>query len=421
MAQGTIRTRCAKCRKAGLDQKECLNHKERRFEASYRDPSGKQWAKTFLSKKEAEAYLAKSTTQIFQGTYRAPSDTTFNEVADQWLAEQRNHVRPASWSLYESMIRTHLRPALGNFKLKDVSPAIVSEVRQSLTHKSYSLKKKVNQYLRGIFRLALINRLIAEDPTAFGAKIKNLRPPARKAFMPEQAKALLDTAELYQRKADQGEYGGRVNQHEKFVFTSYPGWRRQTISLAYRLAVFAGLRPNESFGLTWDCIDMEKRLIRVEKTLYWFKNKRERGTHSKPWVYQDCKSTAAYREIPIGPDLLKSLQIQKIQASEKSALVLASETGSPMIHNNFVKRYFKTDIHRAGLPEIPFYNLRHTYCSLLVASGERDVKRIQYLMGHEDIRTTLNVYAQFLPTENTGTAERLEALVLGRASAVPAK
>ena len=64
-------------------------------------------------------------------------------------------------------------------------------------------------------------------------------------------------------------------------------------------------------------------------------------------------------------------------------------TGSTDSFNHMVGRY--NDIYRVQMPNITPHVCRHTYCSNMAKSG-MNPKTLQYLMGHSDISTTMNVY-----------------------------
>ena len=92
---------------------------------------------------------------------------------------------------------------------------------------------------------------------------------------------------------------------------------------------------------------------------------------------------------------------------------IRSSSGHWQSATNWRRRGFRTACFEAGLvetlekdgkavdmPKYKPYDLRHFYASMLIEQGH-NLKRIQYLMGHADIQTTLNVYGHII--------ERIEA------------
>jgi integrase len=62
---------------------------------------------------------------------------------------------------------------------------------------------------------------------------------------------------------------------------------------------------------------------------------------------------------------------------------------------------------KAGLPYLRLHDLRHQFCSTLLASG-RSVKYVQTVAGHADASTTLNIYGWLLPGEDEAAVADLE-------------
>jgi len=82
-----------------------------------------------------------------------------------------------------------------------------------------------------------------------------------------------------------------------------------------------------------------------------------------------------------------------------------------MKHNLFYKRVFKPAV-RAALPRelhgFRFHDLRHTCAALLIADGTHPLA-IKTRLGHEDIRTTMNIYGHLFPSGEQALADALDA------------
>ena len=67
-------------------------------------------------------------------------------------------------------------------------------------------------------------------------------------------------------------------------------------------------------------------------------------------------------------------------------------------------------LKRAGLRDIRFHDLRHTYASLMVAAGV-DPKTLQYQMGHSSIKITMDRYAHLFKTNHHDAAEKMSTFL----------
>jgi integrase len=73
------------------------------------------------------------------------------------------------------------------------------------------------------------------------------------------------------------------------------------------------------------------------------------------------------------------------------------QTGSPLDRSKLSKR-FKAACRDAGVCEVKFHDLRHTFATRLAASGQ-PMRTIQEFLGHADSKTT-QIYAHYAPSEH---------------------
>jgi site-specific recombinase XerD len=95
---------------------------------------------------------------------------------------------------------------------------------------------------------------------------------------------------------------------------------------------------------------------------------------------------------------------------QEHGLVFTSQIGTPLNRHNLFKRSFKPLLRRAGLPDIPFHALRHSFATLMLSGGEHP-KVVQEMMGHSKINTTLDFYSHVLPDIQKRAVDRLGALL----------
>lgn len=165
---------------------------------------------------------------------------------------------------------------------------------------------------------------------------------------------------------------------------------------AIYLMLHTGLRLGEFCGLTLNDIDMEKGYISVNHQISYY--------NKSPHI-SSVKTSKGIRMIPITDEVRECLKrVMKNYKEAKSEYAIdgvvnflfVNKNGRPLVNNdwqnrfsNIVKNY--NDKHIDKLPKITPHILRHTYCSNLIAKGV-SVKTVQYLMGHNNAQTTLNIY-----------------------------
>ena len=100
---------------------------------------------------------------------------------------------------------------------------------------------------------------------------------------------------------------------------------------------------------------------------------------------------------------------EKLGASsyEESDLVFATRKGTQLEAQNVINRYFKPLLRRAGLPDIRWHDLRHTYATLLLARGTHPTY-VQKSLGHASVQLTLDRYSHWMPSMGRNTADGID-------------
>jgi integrase len=112
------------------------------------------------------------------------------------------------------------------------------------------------------------------------------------------------------------------------------------------------------------------------------------------------KSKRSSRSIPLADEVARELELlfQRSSYQSDEDLVFAHpHTGKPMDRSQLLKR-FKSALKRAGVREVRFHDLRHTFGTRMAAAGV-PMRTLQEWMGHRDFKTTL-IYADYAPAAN---------------------
>lgn len=158
-----------------------------------------------------------------------------------------------------------------------------------------------------------------------------------------------------------------------------------------------GLRISEFCGLTLSDIDFKNHRITVDHQL-------QKRAHVGYYI-ETPKTSNGIRIIPITKEVEEALKriIEKRNPPKVEPVVegytgfLFYDKDGSIVYSLHWDHYFKhivdkyNSIYKAQLPRITPHVCRHTYCSRIAMSG-MNAKTLQYLMGHADIETTMNVY-----------------------------
>ena len=352
-----------------------------------------------LYKKETEAR------RIIEELKFRRENPTVAEYCEKWLLMQSAKVSSATLKGYTCSVNNYIVKPLGDMYMSDVTTDDIRVALIPASQKSASIYNKVNMLFKCIFYSAERSELLDYNPSA-GISAKGGTPAKDKdALTDEQVRVLLDT----------------VRELPPYLFIM--------------IGLYSGLRREEILGLQWDCVFLDTRTPYIAVRRAW------RSEHNRPVVSTVLKTPAAKREIPIPKCLMDCLREAK--KNSISDYVIADSKGEPLAYSQFQRlwkyvtvrstkertcykvingqriKYTKKPslgTHQKNNPNIVYtmdfevtpHQLRHTYITNLLYVGV-DPKTVQYLAGHENSKTTMDIYAKVKynrPEELIGVVNR---------------
>jgi integrase len=348
---------------------------------------GGRLSTTVATRTEAQDWLRTTNNQIENGLTIKGANTQFGEFLDEWLATAKPRVTEHSLRTYEQIVRKHIRPGLGNIRLRDLNPSVIQRFYDRKVAEGLGLRtvQRTHTIIHAALNSAMKLGLLGRNPDNATTPPKPKRKEM-KYLDAAQVKKLLDTA----RNSGDRNY-----------------------ALCY-LAVSTGMREGELLGLRWDDVNLAQGILNVRFNL--------RRLSSGVLSLQHPKTKTSTRSIKIGRQTAEILQLQRIRNSmdaEKSGqlwkdqnFVFPSTVGTPMDPTNLLKAFRKL-LRLAGLPKIRFHDLRHTAASLMLNNGV-DVLIASQRLGHAKPSITLDVYGHLIPSMQSHAAEVLETLLSGK-------
>jgi integrase len=351
------------------------------YRGSYFAPDGKRRYVSAKRKGDAERSLREAMTDADRGLTFDASNQTVSGYMPRWLEDfAKGTIAPRTYHNYRLQIREHIVPAFGTMKLSKLdTPNIQALYTAKLRD---GLKPSSVRYIHAVLHCALEKalelRLIPRNPAA-SARPPKIRQEEITPLDVEQTRVLLAAA-----KGDRFE-------------------------CLYVLSLTCGLRMGEALGLKWSDIDLDAGTLRVHRQL-------QRIRDGGGLVFSEPKN-ASRRTIDLPQKALEALWSQRKRQIEEQlrggakwqdhGLVFASSKGTPMDAQNIVNRYFKPLLKRAGLPDIRWHDLRHTYATLLLARGTHPTY-VQKSLGHASVQLTLDRYSHWMPSMGRNTAQGID-------------
>ena len=301
-----------------------------------------------------------------------PTITTYRELVALWWESYKNTIKPNSQQSMEGIVRLHILPVFGDYKLDKLTTPIIQQQVNKWADKAnkgekgaYANYSFLNNINRRILQYGVTMQVIQHNPARdviIPRKQQNKEHKV-KFFSNQELKQFLD----YLEDLDQSSYEN---------FFDY---------VLYKTLLASGCRIGEALALEWSDIDLKKGTISISKTL-----NRYQETNTP-------KSKAGLREIDIDKatvSLLKQYkkrqQVQSWQLGRSEGIVFTPFT-TKYAYACLLRKRIQSHFKAAGVPDISFHGFRHTHATIMLYAGI-EAKDLQYRLGHSNISMTLNTY-----------------------------
>lgn len=296
--------------------------------------------------------------QILQSTppVSPRSQLTVSQLMSQWLGHIHSGVKPATYQKYESLASNHIVPALGSKALAEITRADVDQFART--------QKEHGRLRGGTLSAKTVNDILIVLGLAFeyAEQEHQLSLPRIKLIKDEKREARVLSCE------------------ERETLTRFLLNDMDEFKFCVLLALYTGLRIGELSALRWE--DISGGCVRVSRTMQ--RLKRENG--GSDIVIGSPKSTSSRRTIPLPSFMLPYVE----QFRRPDGYVLRTRR-SQYAEPRSIQLRFGSLMRQCQLQNVTFHTLRHTFATQCIEAGF-DVKTLSEILGHTDVKTTLNRY-----------------------------
>ncbi|MDN6968754.1 site-specific integrase [Oenococcus sp. UCMA 17063] len=306
----------------------------------------------------------------------------FNELAKEWLTMKAKNVRPSTFKKFKERYELHIKKSFQGKFLNEMTP-IQAQRYVNRVAKELVDYRNILIIINQIYKKAVQYGYVKENPFA------NIdKPRAKKA-------SSRDTVNFYD-----------VEQLRRFLNSAYQIYNKDHYNryVFFRLLAFTGMRKGEALALNWSDIDITNKTLSISKTVV--------TVDSGEVISDEPKTKASNRVITLDNDTVAALAEWKLRQHELYKVLGYSASPCNFVFNSSVnsfvslgkpRQWCRSIAKTAGLSPIIIHGFRHTYATLAVQSG-MDIKQLQYQLGHNDVHTTLQIYAEVTNKQKTETA-----------------
>lgn len=337
-----------------------------KWQARWRDDTGRQRKKSFRTKALAIGHLNDVESAKRHGMYIDVTDrTTVAEYARRWI-EARPY-RRSSRERRDAQLREHIEGTpLGGMRLNAVRP---SDVQAWATARTLVLGpatvRSVLGLLRAIFSAAAADRLIGFSPAAGRIALPSAEPERIVPLTVAQVRKL----------------SGVVSKRLRALVIVQGA---------------TGLRIGELLALQVSEVDFLRRTVSVNEQL-----------HPRDRVRMPPKTPSSVRTVPLPQIAADELARHMQLFPPDDGFLFTNARALPYQHHTYNDNVVKA-AKRAGLPHTTTHDLRHHYASVLLAAGE-SVVTVAERLGHRNATLVLRVYGHLMPDSEDRTRRAIDA------------
>lgn len=296
---------------------------------------------------------------------------SFDSIYREWFVSINHMIKNSTAANYAMKAKKHILPYFGNM--------CITSIRETDIYSFIDLKRSEGLSFRYISDIIVLMKSIYK----YAVKKYHIFNPMNGILLPKKKKIetkLLDDA-------------------EQIMLQKYINNNHNLSTLGTAISLTTGIRIGELCALQWSNVDLEKRVLTVNKTIQRIQDQTDK--RKTRVIITEPKSESSIRKIPIPDCLMRLLNEFK---GEESEYILTGKIKP--IEPRAMQYRFKTILKNANLPSIHFHSLRHMFASNCVKLGF-DIKSLSELLGHSSVEITLNRYVHSSFEQKKGYMSRI--------------
>ena len=294
-------------------------------------------------------------------------EITYGIWLKEWLSMKETYLKQATFANYQENIEKHILPAFGNIPISEITEETIQQtvlfwLENGRCDGQGGLSERTVKSIVMLMKLTL--KAAAKAGLCPFQEIQILFPPQEKIKKIQT-----------------------FSKEEQALLTQYLYLHLTPKNLGILFSLHTGLRIGELCALQWKHIDLNQKTVTVCRTLQRVFTREEDGTSGTKIMITSPKTKHSVRMIPLSSLLIPVLQRMNPNNPEAYLLTGTNKPTEPRTYRDYYNRLLK----KAGISQINFHGLRHTFATRLIENGA-DYKTVSELLGHASVNITLNLY-----------------------------
>lgn len=316
---------------------------------------------------------------------------------EEWLENtKKGKLKASSYDRLERTYRNHIRNTVGTYQLGNLSTKDCQKlINQKAQELSYSSTKKVYEALNECLTYAEVIGDINRNP------MKAVVLPCERNFIKQ-------TKEIYIPTEDE------MNRIIETAFMTYSNGRPiYNLSYAYAIVIIVntGLRIGELLALTWDKVNFDKKVMRIDCSVGEVLDRIGSEGKKRKLLVSDTKTKNGKRTVILNQKVMNALrQLQDFNMKNNivSPYVITDYKGD-LVNYRDVKRSFDKVVARAEVKAIGLHSLRHYFASVCI-SHDMGAFELSRMLGHGKVSITMDTYGHLMEKQEEAIRNLLEVI-----------
>lgn len=318
------------------------------------------------TRKEVQEKLKKTQAELQYGKYIDPSKVTVIDFIFSLIEDDHelNIIKDVSYTRKMSTAKVIEKSQFAHYPIQTVTEGQIKDFLKGITNYSNSIITKAYALLRRCFNEAVLKEIIIKNP------MSNVRRPKSE-------------------KQDKKIRALTIDEQKKLFYVL----KNQDVdySVQMQLMMLTGIRMGEINALDIDDVDLTFACINIRRSL-------TKDSNEHTVIGETTKTYAGMRKIPLTGQTVNLLtEYLKSYIPNKEHLLFYDYRANKILttsqvnlsFSRLLKKYNVIDNKQHG--SVSLHSLRHTYATRCIEGG-MSAKVLQTLLGHKDIKTTLNTY-----------------------------
>lgn len=342
----------------------------------------------FNTKKEAQLELNRLLVDFEKNGSTKNKSMTFNQLYELWFNQHKKDIKPTTEQRIKIYFNNHILKRFAKMKLHKITPIFCQKTLNDWAD-NLATYKQMRIYVSMVFKYGILIGVVDDNPM-------------ERTIIPKRKGRDNKEEDSYYTKEELQEFFKCLEKlKDKRAYTFF------------RVLAFVGLRKGEALALTWNDIDLENRLLTVNKSLAELKS-------GQP-IIQETKTSSSNRVVRMDSKTCSILKEYKNHIiKEKFALGIRDKNfNDNVVFSNSVlyreRRYLykaypnnvmeRVKRHFPNMKIIKVHDFRKTNASLLFESGA-SIKDVSQRLGHKSTKITTDIYIKVTKVKQNETAEK---------------